>query len=259
MNRFLSNHPDPTPGKSNRPAIPPHWRRSLRTGTMFRSKWSAYQAPHRRFHAAQPCARRRQQARSDGLIAPPLARRCSRSARRFWGPLRKFRRDVWARPWPLPGILSNMLSTKPTIAGVVYAPRNSLGCPLPIEVDLRIWMGKSCERVSGHPRPRLRFLLNRSRLKLRTAIRKAAQPLQIDRHRKAPATKSPVQWTDPVRLRGWPIVVPQGRAERARRIQSRTCESPADEDCRAKWIDRCRSPLSMRSRAFFATACPENR
>ncbi len=120
-----------------------------------RSKWIRLTAPHlkvpRQLNRAH-CTPRRARA---GL-AESAARCAEMLAEAFGGGrVEKFRRDGWARPWPVgPEMLCYMLSHEAHHRGQVCMLAHQLGFPLPKAVASGIWnwekLWKECG-VTGGP------------------------------------------------------------------------------------------------------------
>jgi len=84
----------------------------------------------------------------------------------------KFRRDGWARPWPVGlEMLCYMLSHEAHHRGQVCMLAHQLGFPLPIEVTSGIWNWEKLWKECGSPgRPRLPFLRNAILLRGRVRV-----------------------------------------------------------------------------------------
>ena len=84
------------------------------------------------------------------------------------GRVEKFRRDGWARPWPV-GVemLCYMLSHEAHHRGQVCMLARQLGFPLPTEVTSGLWNWEKVWKECGAPGgPRLRLLRDRSQAQL---------------------------------------------------------------------------------------------
>lgn len=107
-----------------------------------RCKWIRLTAPHlkvpRQLHRSH-CTPR--QARA--ALAQSAARCAQMLAEALAGPgsrIKKFRRDGWARPWPVgPEMLCYMLAHEAHHRGQVCMLAHQLGFPLPIAVTSGLW------------------------------------------------------------------------------------------------------------------------
>jgi len=146
MNQLLIEHLDPAVWKAKPPAKPPANVRTI--AAIFthmhnvRTKWVRLTAPHlkvppqlNRAHCTQ------QQARAG--LAESAARCAEMLAEALGGAegrVQKFRRDGWAKPWPVGlEMLCYMLSHEAHHRGQVCMLAHQLGFPLPIEVVSGIW------------------------------------------------------------------------------------------------------------------------
>jgi uncharacterized damage-inducible protein DinB len=121
-----------------------------------RTKWIRLTAPHLKVPRQLDRARCTPQQARAGLAES--AARCSEmlaEALGSGGRVKKFRRDGWARPWPV-GVemLCYMISHEAHHRGQVCMLAHQLGSPLPPEVTSRLWnwekFWKECG-VSGGP------------------------------------------------------------------------------------------------------------
>jgi uncharacterized damage-inducible protein DinB len=156
MNQSLIEHLDPAAWR----AKPPGNVRSI--AAIFthmhnvRTKWIRLTAPHlkvppqlNRAHCTP------QQARAG--LAESAARCADMLAEALGGPagrIEKFRRDGWARHWPVgPEMLCYMLSHEAHHRGQICMLAHQLGFPLPQEVDAGIWnwekLSKECGSSAG--------------------------------------------------------------------------------------------------------------
>ena len=153
MNQMLIEHLDPAAWR----AQPPGKVRTI--AAIFthmhnvRTKWVRLTAPHlkvprqlNRTHCddASRCVR-------DWRRAPPAARRCLRKRLAVAAASKMFRRDGWARPWPV-GVemLCYMLAHEAHHRGQVCMLAHQLGFPLPMEVTSGMWkLGEAVGRRSG--------------------------------------------------------------------------------------------------------------
>jgi len=146
MNQNLIEHLDPAVWKAKPPSKPPANVRTI--AAIFthmhnvRTKWVRLTAPHlkvppqlNRAHCTQ------QQARAG--LAESAARCAEMLAEALGGAegrVQKFRRDGWAKPWPVGlEMLCYMLSHEAHHRGQVCMLAHQLGFPLPIEVESGIW------------------------------------------------------------------------------------------------------------------------
>jgi uncharacterized damage-inducible protein DinB len=142
MNQLLIEHLDAAAWKSKPPG-------NVRTiAAIFthmhnvRSKWIRLTAPHlklppqlNRAHCT-PRQARAALAESAARCAEMLAEALGDSE----GRIETFRRDGWARPWPVgPEMLCYMLSHEAHHRGQVCMLAHQLGFPLPIEVSSGLW------------------------------------------------------------------------------------------------------------------------
>jgi uncharacterized damage-inducible protein DinB len=154
MNQLLIEHLDPAawrakpPGKARTiAAIFTHMHNA-------RCKWVRLTAPHlkipRQLNRAH-CTR--QQARA-GLAES--AARCAEmlaEALDGGGRVEKFRRDGWARPWPVGlEMLCYMLSHEAHHRGQVCMLAHQLGFPFPNEVAYGMWNWEKLWKECGSPR-----------------------------------------------------------------------------------------------------------
>jgi uncharacterized damage-inducible protein DinB len=159
MNQVLIEHLDPTAWRANPPG-----KNKVRTiAAIFthmhnvRSKWVRLSAPHlkvprqlNRAHCTPQQARAglaESAARCTEMLAEALGGR--------GGGVDKFRRDGWARPWPVgPEMLCYMLSHEAHHRGQVCMLAHQIGFPLPNKVACRLWnwerLWKECG-ASGAP------------------------------------------------------------------------------------------------------------
>ena len=155
MNQILIEHLDPAAWR----AKPPGKTRSI--AAIFthmhnmRCKWVRLTAPHlkvpRQLNRANCTARQARAglAESGARCAEMLAEALGRGGR-----VEKFRRDGWARPWPVgPEMLCYMLSHEAHHRGQVCMLARQLGFPLPKQVAYGIWnwekLWEECESPRG--------------------------------------------------------------------------------------------------------------
>jgi len=157
MNQMLIEHLDPAAWKAKPPtAKPPGKARTI--AAIFthmhnvRCKWVRLTAPHlkiptqlNRAHCT-PQQARAGLAESGARCAEMLAEALGGCG----GRVEKFRRDGWARPWPVGlEMLCYMLSHEAHHRGQVCMLAHQLGFPLPNKVAYGIWNWKSCGKSAG--------------------------------------------------------------------------------------------------------------
>ena len=160
MNQVLIEHLDPTAWR----AKPPGPTRNTTPRTIaaifthmhnVRCKWVRLTAPHlkvppqlNRAHCT-PQQARAGLAESAARCAEMLAEALGGGG----GRVEKFRRDGWARPWPV-GVemLCYMLSHEAHHRGQVCMLAHQLGFPLPTEVASGIWNWEKVWKECGSPR-----------------------------------------------------------------------------------------------------------
>jgi uncharacterized damage-inducible protein DinB len=117
-----------------------------------RCKWVRLTAPHLKVPAQLNRAHCTPQQARSGLAES--AARCMEmlaEALGGGGRIETFRRDGWARPWPVgPEMLCYMLSHEAHHRGQVCMLAHQVGFPLPNEVTSRMW---SWEKVSKESKP----------------------------------------------------------------------------------------------------------
>lgn len=118
-----------------------------------RTKWIRLTAPHLKVPRQLDRARCTPKQASAGLAES--AARCGEmlgEALGGGGRVEKFRRDGWARPWPV-GVemLCYMLSHEAHHRGQVCMLAHQLGFPLPIAVTSGIWNWEKLWRECGRP------------------------------------------------------------------------------------------------------------
>ena len=153
MNQLLIEHLDPSAWRAKPPAKTRTIAAIFTHMHNVRSKWVRLTAPHLK---APPQLNRTQctpqQARA-GLAES--AARCEEmlaEALGGGGRIEKFRRDGWARPWPVgPEMLCYMLSHEAHHRGQVCMLAHQLGFPLAKEVTDGIWNWEKLWRQPGLP------------------------------------------------------------------------------------------------------------
>jgi uncharacterized damage-inducible protein DinB len=142
MNQLAIERLDPAAWR----ATPPGGVRGVRTiAAIFthvhnvRSKWVRLTAPHLKVPAQLNRARCTPDEARAGLAES--ASRCAEMlAEAFGGRIESFRRDGWARPWPVgPEMLCYMVAHEAHHRGQVLMLAHQLGLPLPREVADGIW------------------------------------------------------------------------------------------------------------------------
>jgi uncharacterized damage-inducible protein DinB len=161
MNQILIEHLDPGAWGTRPPtAKSPRTARTRTIAAIFthihnvRCKWVRLTAPHlkiprqlNRAHCTPQQARvglAESAARCAEMLAEALGGGVSR--------VEKFRRDGWARPWPVGlEMLCYMLSHEAHHRGQVCMLAHQLGFPLPIEVTSGIWNWEKLWKECGSP------------------------------------------------------------------------------------------------------------
>jgi uncharacterized damage-inducible protein DinB len=161
MNQMLIGHLDPA-AWTTKPTAKPLGKKKVRTiAAIFthmhnvRCKWVRLTAPHlkiptqlNRAHCT-PQQARAGLAESAARCAEMLAEALGRSG----GRVEKFRRDGWARPWPVGlEMLCYMLSHEAHHRGQVCMLAHQLGFPLPKRVAYGIWDWEKLWKECGSPR-----------------------------------------------------------------------------------------------------------
>jgi len=166
MNQILIEHLDPTAWRARPPTAKPPGKNpgknNVRTiAAIFthmhnvRCKWVRLTAPHlkvppqlNRAHCT-PQQARAGLAESAARCAEMLAEALGGGG----GRVEKFRRDGWARPWPVGlEMLCYMLSHEAHHRGQVCMLAHQLGFPLPTEVASGIWNWEKLWKECGSPR-----------------------------------------------------------------------------------------------------------
>ena len=162
INQILIEHLDPAAWGTRPPTAKPPGKNNVRTiAAIFthmhnvRAKWVRLTAPHlkvppqlNRAHCT-PQQARAGLAESAARCAEMLAEALGGGG----GRVEKFRRDGWARPWPV-GVemLCYMLSHEAHHRGQVCMLAHQLGFPLPTEVASGIWNWEKLWKECGSPR-----------------------------------------------------------------------------------------------------------
>ncbi len=148
INQMLIEHLDPTVWKAKPPTSKPLGKAGTRTiAAIFthmhnvRCKWIRLTAPHLKVPPQLNRAHCTPKQAREGLAQS--AARCAQmltEALGVNGRVKKFRRDGWARPWPV-GIemLCYMLSHEAHHRGQVCMLAHQLGCPLPSKLTSEMW------------------------------------------------------------------------------------------------------------------------
>jgi len=166
INQILIEHLDPTAWRAKLPTAKPPGKNpgknNVRTiAAIFthmhnvRCKWVRLTAPHlkvppqlNRAHCT-PQQARAGLAESAARCAEMLAEALGGGG----GRVEKFRRDGWARPWPVGlEMLCYMLSHEAHHRGQVCMLAHQLGFPLPTEVASGIWNWEKLWKECGSPR-----------------------------------------------------------------------------------------------------------
>jgi uncharacterized damage-inducible protein DinB len=161
MNQMIIEHLDPAAWKAKAPgkarsivAIFTHMHN-------VRCKWVRLMAPHlkvpRQLHRARctPRQARAALAESAARCADMLAEALGGGSRSgSSGRVKQFRRDGWARPWPVgPEMLCYMLAHEAHHRGQIFMLAGQLGFALPKDVGYRIWdwerLWKECGSRGG--------------------------------------------------------------------------------------------------------------
>jgi len=162
MNQILIEHLDPTAWR----AKPSGKARTRSIAAIFthmhnvRCKWVRLTAPHlkiptqlNRAHCTPQQARAglaESAARCAEMLAEALGG-CERGSENE-GRVEKFRRDGWARPWPVGlEMLCYMLSHEAHHRGQVCMLAHQLGFPLPIKVTSGLWNWEKLWKECGSP------------------------------------------------------------------------------------------------------------
>jgi uncharacterized damage-inducible protein DinB len=155
MNQILIEHLDPAAWRTKPPG-------KVRTvAAIFthmhnvRCKWVRLTAPHLKVPAqlhrvhCTPKQARAALAESAARCAEMLAEALGDGG----GRVAEFRRDGWARPWPVgPEMLCYMVSHEAHHRGQVCMLAHQLGFPLPINVTSGLWNWEKLWRDCGSPR-----------------------------------------------------------------------------------------------------------
>jgi uncharacterized damage-inducible protein DinB len=156
MNQTLIEHLDPAAWR----AKPPGKKRVRTIAAIFthmhnvRSKWVRLSAPHLKVPPQLNRARCTPRQASAGLAesAARCAEMLAEALGGVGGRVEKFRRDGWARPWPVgPEMLCYMLSHEAHHRGQVCMLAHQLGFPLPIKVASGIWNWEKLWKECGSP------------------------------------------------------------------------------------------------------------
>ena len=154
MNQILIEHLDPAAWTANPPG-------NVRTiAAIFthmhnvRNKWVRLTAPHLKVPPQLNRAHCTPQQACVGLAnsAARCAEMLAEALEFDGGRVAKFRRDGWARPWPVGlEMLCYMLSHEAHHRGQVFMLAHQLGFPLPKKVAYGIWNWEKLWRDSGWP------------------------------------------------------------------------------------------------------------
>ena len=160
MNQMLIEHLDLAAWKAKTPAKPPGKSNVRTIAAIFthlhnvRCKWVRLTAPHlkvpRRLDRSRctPRQARAGLAESAARCAEMLAEALSEDR----GRIKKFRRDGWARPWPVgPEMLCYMLAHEAHHRGQVCMLAHQLGFRLPNKVTAAMWNWEKLWKECGSP------------------------------------------------------------------------------------------------------------
>ncbi len=157
MNQVLLEHLDPRAWRAKPPG-----GKGRTIAAIFahvhnvRCKWLRLSAPHLKLPARLDRVRCTQKQASAAL-AESVARCSEMLAEALAGPdgrVREFRRDGWARPWPVgPAMFAYMVSHDAHHRGQVGMLAHQLGFPLPIKAAAGIWNWERLWRECGFARP----------------------------------------------------------------------------------------------------------
>jgi uncharacterized damage-inducible protein DinB len=161
MNQMLIEHLDPAAWGAKPPtAKPPRKGRTRTIAAIFthvhnmRCKWVRLTAPHLKVPPQLNRANCTPRQARAGLAES--AARCAEMLAEALGDgegrIKKFRRDGWARPWPV-GVemLCHMLSHEAHHRGQVCMLAHQLGFPLPIQVTSGLWNWEKLWKECGLP------------------------------------------------------------------------------------------------------------
>ena len=162
INQILIEHLDPAAWGTRPPTAKPPGKNKARTiAAIFthmhnvRCKWVRLTAPHLKIPRQLNRARCTPQQARAGLAesAARCAEMLAEALGGGGGRVEKFRRDGWARPWPV-GVemLCYMLSHEAHHRGQVCMLAHQLGFPLPTEVASGIWNWEKLWKECGSPR-----------------------------------------------------------------------------------------------------------
>jgi uncharacterized damage-inducible protein DinB len=162
MNQSLIEHLDPAAWSARPPTVQPPGKSKARTiAAIFthmhnvRTKWVRLTAPHLKVPPQLNRAHCTPQQACAGLAES--AARCAEMLAEALGGggdrVEKFRRDGWARPWPV-GVemLCYMLSHEAHHRGQVCMLLHQLGFPLPNKVAYGLWNWEKLWKECGSPR-----------------------------------------------------------------------------------------------------------
>jgi len=165
MNQILIEHLDPAAWRTTPPTTkPPGSSQKITIRTIaaifthmhnVRCKWVRLTAPHLKVPPQLERARCTPQQARAGLAES--AARCAEMLADALGGgrrVKKFRRDGWARPWPVgPEMVCYMVSHEAHHRGQVCMLAHQLGFPLAMEITSGIWnwekLWKECGSQSG--------------------------------------------------------------------------------------------------------------
>ena len=121
-----------------------------------RRKWLRLSAPHLQLPAQLDRTRCTQQQVRAALAES--AKRCSEMLREALdptGPVKQFRRDGWARPWPAgAAMFAYMVVHDAHHRGQVCMLAHQVGFPLPIKAGAELWGWERLSKLCGFAGPR---------------------------------------------------------------------------------------------------------
>ena len=158
MNQIVLEHLDPAAWRAKLPGSKGRTIAAIITHVHnMRRKWLRLSAPHLKLPAPldrSSCTQK--QARAALLES---AARCSEmladALSRPQGRVETFRRDGWAKPWPVGGaMLAYMISHEAHHRGQVCMLAHQLGFPLPTKAGAGIWVWEKLWKECGFTQPR---------------------------------------------------------------------------------------------------------
>jgi uncharacterized damage-inducible protein DinB len=154
MNQILIEHLNPTAWRAKSPGKARTIAAIFTHMHNVRSKWVRLSAPHLKVPRQLTRAHCTQQQARAGLAesAARCAEMLAEALGECGGRVQKFRRDGWAKPWPV-GVemLCYMLAHEAHHRGQVCMLAHQLGYPLPNEVACGIWNWEKLWKECGSP------------------------------------------------------------------------------------------------------------